>query len=41
MRMFQRKGDETGYSIREMEIHDEPTLDAWMAAKGPGAQRAV
>jgi hypothetical protein len=39
-RMFQRVGDETIYSIREMEIHEEADFDAWMKAKGPGAQKA-
>ena len=40
MRMFAEVGDETTYSIREMELHEEATFDEWMAAKGPGAKRA-
>jgi len=40
MRLFQEVGDETEYSIRTMELHEETDFDAWMAAKGPGARRA-
>lgn len=39
MSLFQAKGDETEYSIRAMEVHEEADLDAWIAAKGPGAKR--
>lgn len=39
MRMFQEVGDESHISVREFDLHDEATLDDWMANHGPGAQR--
>ena len=39
MRMFQEEGDDAYISVRELELHEEATLDEWMAVKGPGARR--
>lgn len=40
MRMFQEKDDPCTFSVRELELHEEATMDEWMEAKGPGARRA-
>ena len=39
MRMFQEVGDESRFTVRELELHEEATLEEWMAAKGPGVRR--